>query len=392
MFFPIRTDSPLRGTPYMNWAIIAANVLAFAAQNLLPGVNHRFALYAHDPWWPAFITYGFLHGGVSHILGNMLFLYIFGNNVNDKMGHLAYLAFYLAGCVFGGIGFVALSSSHSAVIGASGAVAAVTGAYLILFPRATVTVVYFFFLIGTFDLSSFWFIGLFFLKDLFGLSGPVQEVAFSAHVFGTVYGFLCCFALLGAQLLPRDQFDVLALVRQWNRRRQYRDLVNQGYNPFDYAGARAAAGRAGPGAPAGAGDPVMQRVSALRAEISDAISRHDMDTAAQRFLELRATDANQVLSRQAQLDVANHLAGQQQFAQAAEAYEQFLRSYPKYEQVEQVQLMLGIIYARYLQQYGKAKEQLQAALTRLYGERETELARAELARIEPLAMSPPPAA
>jgi outer membrane protein assembly factor BamD (BamD/ComL family) len=117
-----------------------------------------------------------------------------------------------------------------------------------------------------------------------------------------------------------------------------------------------------------------------------------MDAAVQRFTELRQLDPRQVLSRQAQLDVANHLAGMQRYADAAAAYEQFLQTYPKYDQVEQVQLMLGIVYARYLGQYARAKQLLEAALTRLYGERERELATAELARIQPLSLSQPPAA
>jgi hypothetical protein len=347
-----------------------------------------------------------------HIIGNMLFLYIFGNNVNDKMGHVGYLGFYLAGAVFAGVGYVALSSENSfaPVVGASGAVAAVTGAYLVLFPRATVTLVYLFFMIGQFELSSVWFIVLFFVKDLVGLSGyAAGGVAYSAHVFGTLFGFGLCFALLGAQLLPRDQFDVLALVRQWNRRRQYRDLVSQGYNPFDYGTAGATAGATSGGGSGGGGggiagffrgrgggaattgpDPTALRTVELRSEISDAISHHEMDAAARKFLELRSIDAKQVLSRQAQLDVANHLAGQQKYAEAAEAYEQFLVHYPKYDQTEQVLLMLGIIYARYLAQYAKAKQHLQAALPRLFGEREQQMARAELTRIEPL-IGPSPA-
>jgi membrane associated rhomboid family serine protease len=391
MIFPIRTDSPLRSTPYMNWAIIVANVAAFVVQQVSPSFDDRLALYPHDPWLPAFISYAFLHGGGMHILGNMLFLYIFGNNVNDKMGHVGYLAFYLAGAVFSGLGFVVLSSGTAPVVGASGAVSAVTGAYLVLFPRATVTIVYLFFFIGTFELASYWFVALFFLKDLLGLSGQSGVgVAYSAHVFGTVFGFALCFALLGAHLLPRDQFDVLAVVRQWNRRRQYRDLVNQGFNPFDYTQAGAQKGGGGTPPPL---DPATARVAELRASISEAVARHDMDAAARRFLELRAADPKQVLSRQAQLDVANHLAGQQKYKEAAEAYEAFLVHYPKYEQVEQVQLMLGIIYARYLMQYAKAKQQLAAAIPRLFRERELELARAELARVEPMAaLSSPPAA
>jgi membrane associated rhomboid family serine protease len=382
MLFPIRTDSPLRSTPYMNWAIVAANMVVFVVQAAVPGFDDRFALYAHDPWWPAFVTYAFLHGGVAHLLGNMLFLYIFGNNVNDKLGHLAYLAFYLAGAVFGGVGFVTLSGGQNAVVGASGAVAAVTGAYLVLFPRATITLVYFFFIIGTFEASSFWLIALFFVKDLVGLGPGLSEVAYAAHVAGTVYGFAICLALLGAQLLPRDQFDVLAMVRQWNRRRQYRDLVNKGFDPFGYGSPRAP-GRAGPTGPV---DATEARISELRSAVSDAVARHDMDKAVQRFTELRAIDRRQVVSRQAQLDVANHLASLQRYAEAAEAYEAFLQTYPKYDQIEQVQLMLGIVYSRYLGRYAQAKQHLEAALPRLFGEREQALARAELAKAEAAAV------
>ena len=113
MIFPIRTDAPLRATPYMNWAIIVANVAAFVAQQAMPSFDDRLALYPHDPWLPAFVSYAFLHGSGMHIVGNMLFLYIFGNNVNDKMGHVGYLGFYLAGAVFAGVGYVALSPQQS---------------------------------------------------------------------------------------------------------------------------------------------------------------------------------------------------------------------------------------------------------------------------------------
>jgi tetratricopeptide (TPR) repeat protein len=82
--------------------------------------------------------------------------------------------------------------------------------------------------------------------------------------------------------------------------------------------------------------------------------------------------------------VANQLASQQLYAEAADAYEQFLHYYPQFEQIEEVHLMLGLIYARYLGRYARAKECLTAALTRLHGESQTQLARAELSRIEPL--------
>src|SRR5687768_13477260 len=146
MLLPLRTDSPLRTTPYMNWALIVANIAIFVVQKAQPQVTSEFALYANGPSLPAFITYAFLHGGLLHLAGNMLFLYLFGNNVNDKMGHVGYLLFYLAGAVFSGVAYV-LSQEVGSVVGASGATWAVTGAYLVLFPRANVTVFYYFILI-----------------------------------------------------------------------------------------------------------------------------------------------------------------------------------------------------------------------------------------------------
>ena len=99
---------------------------------------------------------------------------------------------------------------------------------------------------------------------------------------------------------------------------------------------------------------------------------------------MKEVDNEAVLARQAQLDVANQLASQQLYPQAAEAYELFLRYYKGFEQVEQVELMLGLIYARYLNRYAAAKECLLRAMAKLHGERELKLARSELARIEPL--------
>ena len=122
-------------------------------------VKDSWALNPQDPAVWQYFTYQFLHENWLHILGNMLFLYIFGNNINDRMGHLGYLAFYLAGGVMAGIGHAATASTP--VIGASGAVAAVTGAYLVLLPRSNITLFYFFFIIGAIEIpppASQWFV------------------------------------------------------------------------------------------------------------------------------------------------------------------------------------------------------------------------------------------
>ncbi len=146
----------------MNYVLIAVNVLIFlvtywphrdlytgSEEALRPWVD-QFMLTPVRPNLWQFVSYAFLHGGLMHIIGNMFFLYLFGNNVNDKLGHIGYLCFYLAGAVFSGVGHTLFNSSSTIpTLGASGAIAAVTGAYLVLFPQTLITVLYWFYIIGT---------------------------------------------------------------------------------------------------------------------------------------------------------------------------------------------------------------------------------------------------
>ena len=116
--------------------------------------------------------------------------------------------------------------------------------------------------------------------------------------------------------LPRDPFDMVAMIQRWHRRRQYRDMVAGGYNPFDYSPARPST-RFGVAKPAPPPDARTARALEIRAAISDAIATHDLDRATQLYIELKMLDPQQVLAKQAQLDIANHLASRQQHAQAA---------------------------------------------------------------------------
>jgi membrane associated rhomboid family serine protease len=371
---PLRTDSPLETTPWANWAIIAANVVVFLLQRATFSEQWvaPLSLDPRDPHLLHYFTYQFMHGDVLHLLGNMLFLYIFGNNVADRIGNVGYIAFYLAGGVAAGIGHVL--SSINPVIGASGSVSAVTGAFLVLLPRSRVTVLFIFFIITAFEIPSVWLILLSFVKDfVIGFSGARTQVAHFAHLAGSVFGFSVCFALLGVRLLPRDQFDLFSLFQRWNRRRQYKELTRKGFDPFGFT------------PPPKRGEvlnPNLDRIQDLRAQISEAIAHHKLEEAARLYLELRAIDPNQVLSRQSQLDVANQLFSQQMHPAAADAYELFLRQYPRYEQIEQIQLVLGIIYSRYTRRPDKARPHLAAAIERLNNARDLELARSELARVD----------
>jgi membrane associated rhomboid family serine protease len=367
MIIPLRTDSPLRNTPYMNWALIATSVIVFLIERL-GRVELPFSLNPNDPQLWAYFTYQFMHGDILHIAGNMLFLYIFGNNVNDRMGNWGYLAFYLAGGVAAGVGHVL--TSPSPVIGASGSIAAVTGAYLVLLPRSHITLVYWFIIIGVIEIPSVLFIIMNFAWDIFLGFGAGDSVAHMAHLGGYVFGFSICFVLLSVRLLPRDQFDLFALFQRWNRRRQYQDLVSRGYDPFGFTPKQA-----------GRPDPKMDRIQDLRAQISEAMSHRKLEDATRFYLELRAIDPQQVLARQNQLDVANQLYAQEVYGAAADAYAAFLANYPKYEHIEHIQLILGLIYARYLNRPDLARQYLTGALDRLANPREIELAKAELARI-----------
>jgi membrane associated rhomboid family serine protease len=298
MFIPLRTDCPLRRVPWTNWGLIALNFLVFFltgsnASGTVHGplfmyhgqiVKQMLALDPQDPHLWQFFTYQFVHENSLHIIGNMLFLYIFGNNINDRMGQFGYLAFYLAGGIMAGIGHVSFSTAP--VIGASGAVAAVTGAFLVLLPQSNIMVFLIFGWIGAFEVAGIWFVLVFFAMDIVGQVEPELlgglAVAHMAHISGTIFGALTCLCLLAFRLLPRDQFDVLALASRWNRRRQYRQMVSEGYDPFAYTPPKPVDVR--PQEP----DPRSSRMLELRGEISEAIAHHNLPHAAYLYLELKS--------------------------------------------------------------------------------------------------------
>jgi membrane associated rhomboid family serine protease len=154
---------------------------------------------ADAPTWLTVLTSMFMHGGLLHLGGNMLFLWIFGNNVEDSMGPVKFVAFY----VLGGVAAIAAQtlidpSSTIPTIGASGAVAAVLGGYILLFPRARViTVIFIIFFFTILQLPAIVVLGLWFLQQVafgyFGLAQPAGEgggVAYFAHIGGFVFGLL----------------------------------------------------------------------------------------------------------------------------------------------------------------------------------------------------------
>ena len=350
MLLPIRTSVGSSRTPYANYALIAVNIVVFLltywpderAREILRPWAEQLVLMPARPYLWQFITYAFLHSGLLHIFGNMFFLYIFGNNVNDKLGHFGYLCFYLAGAVFSAVGHTLVSSSP--VMGASGAVAAVTGAYLVLFPQTLITIVYWFIFIGTVDVPALYFIAFKMIIYDNVIGRYTTNVAYDAHLAGYTFGIVSSLLLLTTGLLSSSQFDLLAMLKQWNRRRIYRDAISTGYDPFTGTGGKKSITARDVTKPG----PDEPQIRQLREDIANSVYRHDLQTAAQQYLNLMSLDSGQILPRQHLLDIANQLASEGEYNNAASVYEKFLTHYANYEHIEQVELMLGIIYSRYL--------------------------------------------
>lgn len=224
---PIKDDAgPRRRLPWVTWGLIALNVAVFLyqvtlgpdassfmfayavvpgalthglPQTSLPGIPAHLPFHTPDPVYLTLITSMFLHAGWLHIGGNMLFLFIFGDNVEDRMGHLPYLLFYLFCGVVAAITQTAIDpGSLVPSLGASGAIAGVLAAYLVLFPLARVRTIIFIFIFFTIvTLPAILLIGIWFLLQFFdgvaALSNVQQGmggVAYFAHVGGFVAGLV----------------------------------------------------------------------------------------------------------------------------------------------------------------------------------------------------------
>ncbi|MDN3269659.1 rhomboid family intramembrane serine protease [Streptomyces sp. MA15] len=251
MVIPVHDVNPARRTPWVTYALIIANVVVFVA--FTPGVAgsltggggsladlchlqaflERWAVVPRElihhrlpdlvptggtgvgPQGPgcvigppgyekspelSVLTAMFLHGGWLHLLGNMLFLWIFGNNIEDRMGHIRFLLFYLLCGYAAAYGFALLNNgSGEPLIGASGAVAGVLGAYLVLYPRARVWVLVPFLIFLPLRLPAWIVLGLWFvLQALYSAGQGVTDagtVAYAAHVVGFVVGMLLAWPL-----------------------------------------------------------------------------------------------------------------------------------------------------------------------------------------------------
>ena len=208
MFFPLRDDIPHFRPPVVTVSLIVLNAAVFLFELLLPpqvlqeffftfGFVPAKVLYQlHIFGWRAFIpvlTSTFLHGSFMHIFGNMWFLWLFGDNVEDRFGHLRFLIFYmLCGITAGLSQLVHAPHSMVPVVGASGAIAGVMGAYFMMFPYARIRVMFLFIIIPIFFyIPAYFFLPIWFLTQVtnaFSPIGQVSDVAWWAHIGGFIFG------------------------------------------------------------------------------------------------------------------------------------------------------------------------------------------------------------
>lgn len=350
-------------------ALIAANVLIHVALAAVDARNPdaydrilaQLWVYQDDFHWWSLWTSAFLHGGWIHLLGNMLFLWSFGPNLEDRLGRIGFLAFYL-------LGAAAASGLHVAfvenpAIGASGAVSAVTGAYLVMFPRTTIRC--FFIFGGIIGVPAWWFIGFAIAWDIFGVGGRTG-IAHLAHLGGTIFGIGTAFLLLGTRILQPEPYDLFMMVRQRRRREQIRSAVEHSsqHRPMAASGRRRHH------------DDGSEKFTARRTEIARLHAAGDVAGAADRYKSLLgdAGAERSLLSRRVQYDLGAHYFGAGDYQTAATTFQRFLKGYPDDRETPEVMLMLGLINARYLNDPVEAKRLLTGARDRLREPAQRELA------------------
>ena len=349
---PIGTDRITRKTP-TTITIVVLNIVIFLLISL--GLNAQSTATASKaaeieqfgvfypglqmvlthPW--TLVTYAFLHdpSGLSHVAFNMLFLWIFGRAVEDRLGSVWFAIFYISGAIVAALGEWFISPAP--MIGASGAVAAATGAFAALCPRSRVRVLFFFTII---EIPGIVLVLIFVGLDLFGQLGQSVSstsrggIAYSAHLFGYAFGMLTMLALLGTGILKRTEFDLFFIMKQMKRRREMRAAVNQSRSPWvnDISTLSVATPQATPEA-LRAGIP-------MRRQLSDSDAKRELHDAGTRW-------------------------SRGEFSAAANAWERFAQRFPSHPDSDGALLLAAVTYARKLNDPTRARELAQRLVDRV---------------------------
>ena len=349
---PLGTDRITRKTP-TTITIVVLNIVIFLLISL--GLNAQSTATASKaaeieqfgvfypglqmvlthPW--TLVTYAFLHdpSGLSHVAFNMLFLWIFGRAVEDRLGSVWFAIFYVFGAIVAALGEWFISPAP--MIGASGAVAAATGAFAALCPRSRVRVLFFFTII---EIPGIVLVLIFVGLDLFGQLGQSVSstsrggIAYSAHLFGYAFGMLTMLALLGSGILKRTEFDLFFIMKQMKRRREMRAAVNQSRSPWvnDISKLSVAT-------PQATSDALRAGIP-MRRQLSDSDAKRELHDAGTRW-------------------------SRGEFSAAANAWERFAQRFPSHPDSDGALLLAAVTYARKLNDPTRARELAQRLVDRV---------------------------
>lgn len=380
MLFPLGTDRSLRHRTVVTYALLVANVAIFLGQQAIMASNpddylrlmSKFMVSRGEFSWWQLVTASFLHLGWWHLAGNSLFLWVFGPNIEDRFGRFGFLVMYIVGGAAAMGGHLAVSQNPAA--GASGSVAALTGAYLIMFPRTNIKVFSLWGYVGVTWVAAWWFIGFSIVWDIVGAASGARGVAYGAHLAGYLFGAGVAYGLLAVRLLPREPFDLFSASRQAARRTQFRAAARQTQTRIQ--------AKVGSGGVSEQEAAAQQALSDARARVGALIVAGDLTGAAGAYRSLADTYGHlpraACLPREKQYELANHLYVMKDYASAAYAYERFLECYPKDPESPSIRFLLGRINARELNDPVRAKVLLAEAVQGLWDDQTREMAKAEL--------------
>lgn len=225
-FLPYNVDVPMARWPYANWALMLLTVLVslIAFPAMMGGAQiERWMMSGAGDWWSDAGLLGstLTHAGPVHLIGNMIFLFVFGNAVNAKLGHALFISCYFLLGVVSAAAFALFSGESAPSLGASGAIAGITGMFIVLYPKNNVSVFFMFWVffkpfVKTYQISGWIVIGFYFAKDLLfqillATTGYEAGTAFMAHLAGTAAGVVLASLLLLTDRIRPTKHEITML-------------------------------------------------------------------------------------------------------------------------------------------------------------------------------------
>ncbi len=374
MLFPLGDDNPTRNRPIVTWAIIAMNAAVFLAFNLqmtdrqLADWTLHWGYDVDHPFARQILTSMFMHGGWVHILGNMWVLWIVGDNIEDKVGKLGYLALYLVGGCVAALSFAGIAAwsgpdpaalslygrDHLPLVGASGAIAAIMGMYIVFFPEARIRLlVWWFFFVQIIPIRAKWFLGVTLALDLVtsiaAQGASSGGVATMAHVGGGIFGVV---AALTLKPLVGGGGEGDA----WDVHTGFAKRMREGAEPWQDARLPRGVARFAPE------ETDEMATSDFESSIVQLVRAGRVREAIDVYPSYVAMAREQPLPDDVQIEIAHEFYRQWLPKEAIPAYLRYLDTHPDGDDVAEAKFRLGVLYARGVGDRAAAAQWLRQAL------------------------------